>query len=216
MAGSNKQTLRLLIQKEAFAQAEERLLGLAVVTKPGRKRKPSYLCVSGNVTLSVAARVFDVCMCTFCLYAVNIEKPPKVIISRVKQDEAKRDKQNERPTFRRVKTWALSDLRLVDGRSAEVEVPEFDLHFDKGTFKWTASTVAEKKAFVVCLYKMVHKYLDRKKPEFIHVDESRLHELIHTAEVGGQARSARVGAEEEGGPQGEFLQLANVASERKI
>ena len=134
-----------------------------------------------------------------------------MIISRVKQDEVKRDRQNERPTFRRVKTWSLSDLRIVDGRAAEGEVAEFDLHFDKGIFKWTASSVAEKKAFVVCLYKMVYKYLDRKRPEFIHVDESHLRELIHTSEVGSQSRTPGTGAEEEGVAQGERLKLSNNA-----
>ena len=152
------------------------------------------------------------------LRVVNTERPPKVIISRVKQDEVKRDRQNERPTFRRVKTWSLSDLRIVDGRAAEGEVAEFDLHFDKGIFKWTASSVAEKKAFVVCLYKMVYKYLDRKKPEFIHVDESRLRELIHTSEIGGQSRTLGADTEEEGVAQGELLKSGDtlVSSKEKM
>ena len=209
MAESNKQTLRLLIQKESFAQAEERLIGIATVTKPGRKKKQSYLCVSGGVTFfwldySIFYWVVDVVL------VVNSERPPKVIISRVKQDEVKRDRQNEKPTFRKVKTWSLSDLRIVDGRSAEGEVAEFDLHFDKGIFKWTASSVAEKKAFVVCLYKVVYKYLDRKRPEFINVDESRLRELIHTSAVGGQSRTPGAETEEEGVAQGEFLKLVDT------
>lgn len=80
------------------------------------------------------------------------EKPPLVHISRVKSVE-KRDRQ-DRESYRRVKTWRLADLRLVDGHSAETEVPEFDLHFDKNTFKWIASGVVEKKAFITCLYKV--------------------------------------------------------------
>ena len=78
-------------------------------------------------------------------------------------------------------------------------MPEFDLHFEKGTFKWVASSVAEKKAFVVCLYKMVHKYLARKKPEFDHIDLERLQELLVTAEAGGRGGG---GAEEEVVQQG--------------
>ena len=74
------------------------------------------------------------------------------------------------------------------------QVPEFDLHFEKGTFKWVASNVAEKKAFVVCLYKMVHKYITRNKPEFVHIDEERLQELLVTSEAGGRGRE--VGEEE--------------------
>ena len=77
----------------------------------------------------------------------------------------KKERSEKSSGLRRVRKWKLSELRLVDGKSADSEVSEFDLHFDKGTFKWVAGNVMEKKAFVVCLYKLVHKYLDRKKPE---------------------------------------------------
>ena len=89
---------------------------------------------------------------------VNLEsKPACVYISRVKKDE-KKERSEKSSGLRRVRKWKLSELRLVDGKSADSEVPEFDLHFDKGTFKWVAGNVMEKKAFVVCLYKLVHKY----------------------------------------------------------
>ena len=39
----------------------------------------------------------------------------------------------------------------------------------------------EKKAFVMCPYKLVHKYLERKKPG---VDKERLHELTQVGESG--------------------------------
>ncbi len=65
-----------------------------------------------------------------------------------------------------------------------------------------ASSVAEKKAFVVCLYKMVHKYLVRKKPEFNHIDTERLQEMLVTAEAGGGAGR---GVEEEVVQQGEWI-----------
>ena len=61
--------------------------------------------------------------------------------------------------------------------------------------------MAEKKAFVVCLYKMVHKYLVRKKPEFNHIDVERLQELLVTAEAGGGAGR---GVEEEVVQQGKW------------
>ena len=42
--------------------------------------------------------------------------------------------------------------------------------------------MGEKKAFVMCLYcKLV---LERKKPEFVNVDEERLHELTQVGERG--------------------------------
>ena len=47
-SGGGKAAVRLAIQKEVFTPAEERLLGLAAVSKPGRKKKVSHLCVSGK------------------------------------------------------------------------------------------------------------------------------------------------------------------------
>ncbi len=40
--------IRYMIQKEVFS-AEDRVLVIASVTKPGRKKKPSFLVVSGNI-----------------------------------------------------------------------------------------------------------------------------------------------------------------------
>ena len=177
-------------------------------------------------------------------------------MSRIKQDDQRKDKHG---LYRRVKKWELSELRLIDGKSADTEVgrfndnvmiltrfdkiatfsffifinlfylllsrytctctyhspsppslslylslslplqvPEFDLHFEKTTFKWVASNVVEKKAFVVCLYRMAHKYLPRNKPEFIHFDEERLHELLATAEAGGRGREIEEEAVQQG------------------
>ena len=42
-------TPRLTLQKEVFTAQDERLLGMAVVSKPGKKKKRiNYLCVSGK------------------------------------------------------------------------------------------------------------------------------------------------------------------------
>ena len=40
--------IRHTIQKEVFSPVEERLVGLVNVTKPGRKKKTSFLCASGE------------------------------------------------------------------------------------------------------------------------------------------------------------------------
>ncbi len=148
--------IRSAIQKEVFNQVDERLVGIVNVTKLGRKKKTSFLCLSGG------------CAHVICVYQsvastpappspVNVqESPPQVFISRVKSSEKKASDKSERETYRKAKgqSWLLSELRLVDGKSADSEVAEFDLHFDKTTFKWVASSVAEKKAFVTCLYKV--------------------------------------------------------------
>ena len=40
--------VRKTLQKDVFGSGEERLVSLVNVTKPGRKKKPSYLCASGQ------------------------------------------------------------------------------------------------------------------------------------------------------------------------
>ena len=44
---------RSAIQKEIFSPMEERLVALVNVTKPGRKKKSSFLCLSGRASVSV-------------------------------------------------------------------------------------------------------------------------------------------------------------------
>ena len=44
---------RSAIQKEIFSPMEERLVALVNVTKPGRKKKSSFLCLSGRPSVSV-------------------------------------------------------------------------------------------------------------------------------------------------------------------
>ena len=72
--------------------------------------------------------------------------------------------------------------------------PGFDLHFDKGMFKWVAGSVGEKNAFVMCLSKMVHKQLERKKPEFVNADREKLHELTQVGENGRGEDQKRISA----------------------
>ena len=57
-------------------------------------------------------------------------------------------------SYRKAKTWALGEVRVVDGRSTATEVPEFDLHIDKTVYKWVASNVTEKKSFISCIFKV--------------------------------------------------------------
>jgi len=40
--------VRKTLQKDVFGSGEDRLVSLISVTKPGRKKKPSFLCASGN------------------------------------------------------------------------------------------------------------------------------------------------------------------------
>ncbi len=71
-----------------------------------------------------------------------------VEVTRVKSSKEGGGKES----YKRVKSWNISELRTVDGHTPDS--PEFDLTFDKQTFKWIASNVSDKKAFVTQLYKV--------------------------------------------------------------
>ena len=72
---------------------------------------------------------------------------PTVILSRVKA----MDKKESLSAYKRVKTWSLLDLKLVDCHS---DGPELDFKFEKQIFKWIVLNMAEKKSFIVHLFKV--------------------------------------------------------------
>jgi hypothetical protein len=61
------------------------------------------------------------------------------------------DKKESLSTYKRVKTWSLLELKLVDCHSDEAD---FDFKFEKQSFKWVALNVGEKKSFILNLYKV--------------------------------------------------------------
>ena len=77
------------------------------------------------------------------------EDPPVVEITRVKSSEKK---EAGKESYKRVKSWVLSELKSVDGHSSDGL--EFDLTFDKQTFRWIATSLPDKKAFITQLYKV--------------------------------------------------------------
>ena len=89
------------------------------------------------------------------LYTVNpLERPPVVLVSRVKSSDKKEVSGKE--VYKRVKTWPISELRTVDGRSSDGS--EFELQFERQVYKWVASSVAEKKNFITAIYKVLCMY----------------------------------------------------------
>lgn len=107
---------------------------------------------------------------SFLCAAVTTDVPIQVTIHKVK----KIDKDN----YKKRQSWQLTDLKFVDGKNAKVDVPEFDLHFEK-PYKWIASNVTEKTNFIFCLWKLSQRYLKQlKKPDFINVNPELLQEHI--------------------------------------
>lgn len=145
---------RSAIQKEIFSPLEERLGALVNVTKPGRKKKSSFLCLSGKIS-AVDISYLQV----FSFAAVN-RQDKQVYVSRVKPVERKGGGgvgsvvPVDGASYRKAKTWGVGEIRVIDGHSTTTEVTEFDLHIDKTVYKWVASNVAEKKSFISCIFKV--------------------------------------------------------------
>ena len=142
---------RYQIQKEVFGGSDERVLVIVSVTKSGRKKRASFLVISGQCL----SKHNNPGLYSSVYLAVNKqEDPPVVEITRVKSSEKK---EAGKESYKRVKSWILSELKSVDGHGSESL--EFDLTFDKQTFKWIAATLSDKRAFITQLYK-VHLYCE--------------------------------------------------------
>lgn len=147
---------RSAIQKEVFSPLEERLVAIVNVTKPGKKKKSSFLCLSGEP----ASADCVTCKCWAPYSTVN-KQDRQVYISRVKHVEARKGGgmvgvglSAGGALYRRAKSWSLGEVKVVDGRNTTSEVTEFHLHIDKTVYKWVASNVAEKKSFISCIFKV--------------------------------------------------------------
>ncbi|XP_072040820.1 LOW QUALITY PROTEIN: exocyst complex component 1-like [Amphiura filiformis] len=139
--------IRHTLQRDVFLPHDERLIAVVHVTKAGKKKKVSFLCV-----------------------VVTTDQPAQVSIHKVK----KVDKDN----YKKRQSWLLSELKIVDGKAPDVDVPDFDLHFEKA-YKWLASNVAEKNSFIASLWKLTQRYLKQlNKPDFINVKPSLMEEFV--------------------------------------
>ncbi|XP_065352705.1 exocyst complex component 1 isoform X1 [Cloeon dipterum] len=97
-----------------------------------------------------------------CLTATQ-RSPSRVLIHQVKQ--------TDRNTFKKKEDWELSELKLVDAKSATaVEQHDFILQFDK-MYHWSATNLKERQSFLTSLWKMSNKYLPKQKPAFLNFPE---------------------------------------------
>ena len=61
------------------------------------------------------------------------------------------DKKESPSAYKRVKTWPVTDLKVVDCHG---DSPELDFKFDKQLFKWIVVNVAEKRSFILNLFRV--------------------------------------------------------------
>lgn len=154
------------LQREVFLPSEERLISVVHVTKEGKKKKACFLCA-----------------------AVTTEKPVQASLYQVTKKAEK-----EREGFKKKTSWLLRQLKLFDAKYINKDVPEFELHFDK-VYKWVASSIAEKNAFILSLWKMSQMYLVQKI-EFSNLQPSILEEIVGS---GAESEQAAQQSEEMGG-----------------
>ncbi|XP_048589253.1 exocyst complex component 1 isoform X2 [Nematostella vectensis] len=110
---------------------------------------------------------------SFLCAAVTIDKPETVSFYQVKK--------TDKESYKKRATWRLRDLKIIDGKDGGKETCEFDLQFEK-TYKWIASSPAEKLNFIGAIFKLCHRYPTQRKPTFINVDMTVLEESIHSVE----------------------------------
>lgn len=112
---------------------------------------------------------------SFLCIAVRIEKPVQVTICQVKK--------SDKDVYKKKATWPLKDMKVVDGKDNETkETAEFEIVFER-PYKWVASSVQEKNAFISCIYKMCSQYPPRQTPAFIHVQKSLLEDVVQAVDT---------------------------------
>jgi hypothetical protein len=62
-------------------------------------------------------------------------------------------KQTDKSSFKKKRSWLLSDLKAVDGKDIDGDTHEFDLQFDK-CYKWFAISLQERQNFLILLWKV--------------------------------------------------------------
>lgn len=85
-------------------------------------------------------------------------------------------------SLKKKRTWSLAELKVVDGKSDESHMLEFDLHLDK-IYKWEASNAEEKQIFIITLFKQSKKNILKDKPEFRNIPKAWVADDVETPET---------------------------------
>ncbi|XP_969314.1 exocyst complex component 1 [Tribolium castaneum] len=90
-------------------------------------------------------------------------------------------KQTDKQSHKRKRSWALAELKGVDGRNESSETQEFDLHFDK-VYRWVATNPKERHSFIHNLWKQAVKHIMKDMPTFKNVPQAWITEDAMTPE----------------------------------
>lgn len=90
-------------------------------------------------------------------------------------------KQTDKQIFKRKRSWALAELKTVDGHNVAPDTQEFDLYFDK-VYRWVASNHKERQTFLSTLWKQASRHILKDMPTFKNVPTGWITEDILTPE----------------------------------
>lgn len=127
---------RHTLQREIFTLSDEKILSICRVSKAYKKKKTSFLCLVSTT-----------------------DTPETFIIYQVKSG-------NEKSNFKKKQSWLLSDVRTIDGVSADSM--DLELHIDK-IYKWSTTNLQEKRNFVSNLY--TFSFGLPQRPEFKNIPQ---------------------------------------------
>ncbi|XP_030385383.1 exocyst complex component 1 [Scaptodrosophila lebanonensis] len=165
-----------ILQKELFSVSDERLLSVVTVTKTFKKKdkRACYLCVVTTTPITV----------------------PVVSLCLVKQSE---QRENE---YKRKRSWALDEIKWVDGRNDQLETHEFDIQLEK-LYKWYALHPHERQNFLAVLNRQIQKNVRGQRAEFRNIPSAWLSEKSPEKIAAGRTGDAALKAQQTDGEESE-------------
>lgn len=109
---------------------------------------------------------------SFLCVVITTKQPFNVSVVQVKQSDK---------NFKKKRSWALAELKVVDGKSENPDTEEFDLQLDK-TYRWVAANVKERQLLITTLWRQCSKYVLKDKPVFKNIPKAWVTEDIMTPE----------------------------------
>ncbi|KAF5308647.1 hypothetical protein FQR65_LT06108 [Abscondita terminalis] len=109
---------------------------------------------------------------SFLCIVSSTSLPINITIVQIKQTDK---------TYKKKRTWSLTELKVVDGKTEAIDASEFDLHFDK-VYRWASSNIQERQLFLITLYKQCSKHILKDKPIFKNIPKTWIVEDVLTPE----------------------------------
>lgn len=109
---------------------------------------------------------------SFLCIVSSTTPPVNITVVQIKQTDK---------TYKRKRTWNLTELKVLDGKAESTENNEFDLHMDK-VYRWAASSIQERQLFIITLFKQCSKHILKNKPIFKNIPKTWTVEDVMTPE----------------------------------